>query len=129
MHPIITILEFCTAPNMSKTKRKIRNSLNNKEFRFTSSKAISTFFVISTLIFISAQLYTNAILSPLGHKLASLNTEKNLLLEENRELEQDIAKNSSITIISKYAEKKLQLEKTQSENTVYATPTSVQASR
>lgn len=114
---------------MTNTKRKIRRNLNKKEFKFTRKNAVVGLFIISSVIFGSVQLYTNALLSPLGNKLASLNTEKNLLIEENRELDQEIAKNSSITIISKYADKKLELKKTDTANTLYATPTTVQASR
>jgi cell division protein FtsL len=114
---------------MTKTKRTIRKKWNSSQFKMTKEKGIMIFFAISTLLFVSVQLYTNALLSPLGHKLASLNTEKNLLLEENRDLEQDIAKNSSITIISKYADKKLNLTKTDNSKTIYSTPASVQASR
>jgi len=114
---------------MTKTKRTIRKNWNATQFTITKEKTIMIFFVISTLLFVSVQLYTNALLSPLGHQLASLNNEKNLLLEENRDLEQDIAKNSSITIISKYADKKLNLTKTDNSKTIYSSYSSVQASR
>jgi len=114
---------------MTKTKRTIRKSWNASQFTMTKEKMIMIFLGISTLLFISVQLYTNALLSPLGHKLASLNNEKNLLLEENRDLKQDIAKNSSITIISKYADKKLNLTKTDNSKTIYPSYASIQASR
>lgn len=83
---------------------------------------------VSAFIFITTQLATNAKLSPLGHKLAALNNEKNLLLEENRELEQEIARNRSLTIINKYSADKLGLKKTENGKTIYVNSSQVQAS-
>lgn len=83
--------------------------------------------MLSVIAFIFVQLVTNAILSPLGHKLENLNSEKNQLIEENRILEQEIAKSNSITVIETYSKDKFELSNTTEKETVFVSNKSVQA--
>ena len=76
----------------------------------------ATIFVISLFSFIFSQLVINSILAPLGTDLQNLNSEKNYLVEENRSMEEQIAKSDSITVIRKLAEETLSL--TSGEKTV-----------
>lgn len=81
----------------------------------------------SVITFITVQLITNAVLSPLGHKLQNLNVEKNELIEENRILEQEIAKSDSITVIEIYSKEKFELGTDQERETIFVSNKSVQA--
>ena len=73
--------------------------------------------VTSMCIFIVSQLVINAVLNPLGTELQNLNSEKNFLVEENRNMEEKIAKTSSITVIKKLADKQLDI-RTQSQKSI-----------
>ena len=75
-------------------------------------------FLFSLLIFILGQLVINSILAPLGKELQALNSEKNFLMEENRSMEQEIAKNNSITVIQKLADETLSLN-TSTKSIIY----------
>ncbi len=75
-------------------------------------------FVIALSSFILSQLIINSILAPLGTDLQNLNREKNYLVEENRTMEEQIAKANSITVIQKLADKSLSLT-TGSKTVVY----------
>lgn len=66
-------------------------------------------FIFSLSLFILCQLIINSVLAPLGKELQALNSEKNYLMEENRSMEQEIAKNNSITVIQKLASETLSL--------------------
>ncbi|GAB4157496.1 MAG: hypothetical protein Fur003_1290 [Candidatus Dojkabacteria bacterium] len=112
---------------MTKYKRSLRRAFTTKNKKLSLNKVLIVLVLVSTVLFITTQIITNAVLSPLGHKLAAYNTEKNLLLEENRELEQQIAKDTSITIIDKYSQENLKLKKTLSKNTVYVNGSEIQA--
>lgn len=114
---------------MKNKRRQIKKSLTRfNNLSITPKKLAVVLLAMSTLAFVATQLVTNAVLSPLGHKLASLNTEKNLLLEENRELEQEIAKDTSYTIVDKYSANKLGLAKTENDKTIYVEGNQFQAS-
>ncbi|MGI5898119.1 MAG: hypothetical protein ACOX6Q_03075 [Candidatus Dojkabacteria bacterium] len=66
-------------------------------------------FALALTLFIFSQLIINSILAPLGTNLQNLNREKNYLVEENRGMEEEIAKANSITVIQKLADKSLSL--------------------
>jgi magnesium-transporting ATPase (P-type) len=57
----------------------------------------SMLLVASFVLFVVSQLVINSILTPLGIKLEELNDEKEYLLEENRVISEEIAKNSSLS--------------------------------
>ena len=63
------------------------------------SNITTKIFLVCFIIFAASQLVVNSILTPLGTELQSLNTEKEYLLEENRELSEKIAKTNSIKVI------------------------------
>lgn len=94
------------------------------------NQIVFIFAALSLIIFVTTQMVTNAILSPLGHKLQSLNSEKNELIEENRILEQQIAKADSIIVIELYSKEKFELEDNSGKDrnkTIYVSDKSVQA--
>ncbi len=114
-------------------KRKIKQILCRKNEQGGISvnfKLISqVLFMISFILFLSSQLLTNAILSPLGHELQAMNTEKNLLLEDNRSLEQEIAKDSSLTIIKAYSKVQFEIKEDSSYKSIFVTDKSLHAER
>jgi len=76
-------------------------------------------FILTLLVFGVSQLVVNSVLTPLGVKLQNLNTEKDHLLEENREISEDIAKNSSIKVIENLSDKKLNLTQEKQQTVIY----------
>lgn len=105
----------------SKVRRKFRKIFEKK----TSLKKSNIFlfiFIISLAVFCSTQLFINSKLSPLGKQLQSLNNEKDLLLQENRELEKDLANSQSITVVEQMTNKKFKLTQTKTNQLIYVTP-------
>lgn len=87
---------------------------------YKSRKNIPTIaFVASVCVFVISQLIINAVLSPLGTELQNLNSEKNFLVEENRTMEEKIAKTSSITVIKKLADKQLDIRSQNQKSIIY----------
>ena len=84
-----------------------------------SKNIAASIFVLSLVLFILSQLIINSILSPLGTELQSMNGEKNYLIEENRGMEEEIAKSGSITVIQKLADKTLSLSPSNKKTLVY----------
>lgn len=103
-----------------KIKRKLKHSfrLNNNQ---NLNKLPLIMFILSLTLFIFSVVYTNSILSTKGIQLQSLNTEKNLLLQENRELENDLANAQSITVVQNLTHKKYKLSPTKTSQLVYIT--------
>jgi len=89
----------------------------------------TTLFIFSLLAFILSQLVANSILAPLGTELQKLNSEKNYLVEENRGMEEEIAKSNSITVIRQLADKSLSLSSSNQKTVVYLQETSVVANK
>jgi hypothetical protein len=89
----------------------------------------ATIFVISLVFFGLSQLVINSILAPLGTRLQALNSEKNFLVEENREMEEEIAKTNSITIIKKLSGEKLSISSKNDKSVVYIEDSSIIAER
>ena len=88
-----------------------------------------TIFLFSLFAFVSSQLIVNSILSPLGIQLQSLNSEKNYLIEENRLMEEQIAKTSSIHVIKQLANKELNISSDSERFVIYIEDTSIIAER
>ena len=84
-----------------------------------SKNIAASIFVLSLVLFILSQLIINSILAPLGTELQSMNGEKNYLIEENRGMEEEIAKSGSITVIQKLADKTLSLSPSNKRTLVY----------
>lgn len=90
-----------------KTTEKIKGSIFPK------------ILIFSFVLFTVSQLVVNSVLTPLGTRLESLNTEKEHLLEENRVISEEIAKNSSLKVIESLSGKKLNLSQTKVQTFVY----------
>lgn len=86
-------------------------------------------FTITLLIFGMSQLAVNSVLTPLGVKLQTLNTEKEYLVEENRQISEEIAKNSSIKVIENLSDKKLNLTQDKQQTVVYIEDSTLVANR
>ncbi|MBU1120019.1 hypothetical protein KKA50_02400 [Patescibacteria group bacterium] len=76
-------------------------------------------FTFSMVAFVLSQLVINAVLNPLGTELQNLNKEKNFLVEENRTMEEQVAKTSSITVIKKLADKQLNISSQSQKSIIY----------
>ncbi len=85
----------------------------------TRKNVPSIIFVVSMSVFVLSQLVINAVLSPLGKELQSLNSEKNFLVEENRSMEEQVAKTNSITVIKKLADKELKITAQSQKSIIY----------
>jgi cell division protein FtsB len=88
-----------------------------------------TVLSISLVIFAMSQLVINSILSPLGIELEDLNTEKESLVEENREMENQIAKLGSIKVIQTLTKEKLEISKNGDQEIIYVNDTDVIAEK
>jgi hypothetical protein len=86
-------------------------------------------FIFTLAAFTLSQLVINSVLSPLGIELQNLNREKNYLVEENRSMEEKIAKSNSITVIKKLADKELSLSSSNKKSIVYIEEKSIIAER
>ncbi|MBD3328913.1 hypothetical protein GF357_00250 [Candidatus Dojkabacteria bacterium] len=98
---------------MTKTKavlRRLKSKAQKKQKNKSARLSIPMVMLItSTTIFCVTQLAINISLNPRGAKLESLNREKTMLIEENRQLQEEIAKAKSLAIVTELAEKKLEL--------------------
>lgn len=83
--------------------------------------------ILSFALFLLSQLVVNSVLTPLGSSLESLNTEKEHLLEENRVISENIAKNSSLRVIESLSEKNLHLSQSRVQTFVYIEDSSLVA--
>jgi hypothetical protein len=89
----------------------------------------TTVLFVSLVIFVISQLVINSILSPLGIELERLNTEKEALIEENRQMENEIATSSSIKVIKTLTAERLDISDNNKKNIVYVSDTDVIAER
>jgi len=80
-------------------------------------------------MFFVAQLIVNSNLSPLGTKLQRLNSEKEYLVEENENINEELAKLDSIVVVKKLAQKKLNLDQQDIQSTIYIRADSVLAEK
>lgn len=86
-------------------------------------------FLFTLIVFILSQLVINSILSPLGIQLERLNSEKNYLVEENRSMEEQIAKTNSIMVIKQLANKELNITASSENSIIYIEDSSIIAER
>ena len=82
-------------------------------------------FVFAILCFAIGQLIINSELTPMGLDLEALNKEKNYLVEENRSMEEEIAKTNSIVVIKKLAGKTLKLSNKNPKSIIYIEDTNI----
>jgi hypothetical protein len=110
-----------------KFRRKLKTMFPKKEENFLDTSF--NLFVILTIvilsIFLATHLVINAMLTPKGIKLEALNTEKNLLVENNRELSQEIARIKSISIIEEITSEEMNLASNTENHTIYISNESV----
>ena len=98
-----------------------------------SSRKVSSLFVslsllvVVLLIFCVVQLTISSILSPRGKVLMEHNSEKDMLVEENRLLEQKIAERAALRVIDNRAQKELDMERVDSVMYLRVTPVSADA--
>lgn len=83
--------------------------------------------ILTTILFFITQLAVNADLNPKGERLEILNTEKNLLIEENRRIEEEIARSGSLKVINQIASQKLNLKDNTINSTKYISDSKVLA--
>ncbi|MHC1716865.1 MAG: hypothetical protein AB9915_03230 [Candidatus Dojkabacteria bacterium] len=88
-----------------------------------------TMFLFSVLVFILSQLVINSVLTPLGMELQNLNKEKNYLVEENRGMEEQVAKTNSIMVIQKLAGKSLKISSSNKKTVIYIENSSIIADK
>jgi len=88
-----------------------------------------TILSVSLIIFAMSQLVITSILSPLGIELENLNTEKEALVEENRKMENQIAKLGSIKVVETLTEKRLNISKNKEQEIIYISNTDIIAGR
>jgi cell division protein FtsB len=115
-------------------KRKIKSKLSGKKTAKKTNKKSKkpSFFVLSAgvmcfvlIVFCIVQLLVVSVLSPRGKELKRLDSEKEVLLEENRKLEQEIAEYTSLSLIKNRAES--QLEMSRPDDVMYVTKPSANA--
>ncbi len=102
-----------------KFKRKLKRIFKKDKIEtldFLFNKTIILTICIFTL-FLLSQLLLNSMLTPQGVRLERLNNEKNILIENNREIAQEIARIRSISIIQEITEEQMNL-KPLAENTI-----------
>ncbi len=90
-----------------------------RQYTSQTNNIPATIFLFSVLVFILSQLVINSVLTPLGIELQNLNKEKNYLVEENRGMEEQIAKTNSITVIQKLADKSLNITSSSKRTVIY----------
>lgn len=118
---------------ITKARRKLKNLFDRHsrdkslEGSIDIVKGLSLLTFLSLAVFLAVQLFTNAQLTPLGVKLESLNQEKNALLEDNRELEQEIAQIKSISVTKELTSEKMDLKEKAKNTVVYVTDESLLA--
>lgn len=110
-------------------KRQIKSRLDRTSG--TVNRRVPVLFISMTglvlvvLVFCAVQLCIVSFLSPHGQTLVRLNEEKELLLEENRQIEQMIAERSSLSVVLGRAKEDLSLQR--AGNVLYLRPSSISA--
>ncbi len=103
--------------------------MNNLPQNFKNRNLPIAIFLGTLAVFTISQLAINSIITPLGLELESLNSEKNYLVEENRSMEEEIAKTNSIMVIRQLANKKLNISSDAERVIIYIEDSGVIAER
>jgi hypothetical protein len=104
---------------MNNFKRQMRKSFNTTNAQPKHKNIASIVFGIALIIFLGSQLFINAQLSPLGMKLQSLNDEKNALIAQNRQIQQELATIQSLSSIQHLSKNDKKLKTVTSTQLVY----------
>ena len=99
-------------------RRKLKSQVQ-KASSESSRKTPMLLFSLSLLVFVLlafcvVQLTIVSVLSPRGKVLVEYNTEKEILVEQNRILEQKIAERAALGVITSRAESELEMERADS---------------
>ncbi len=110
-----------------KIRRKFKSMFFKKEESFLDSSfnLCVKLTAIVLILFLSTHLIINSILTPKGIKLEDFSQEKNSLVENNRELGQEIARIKSISIIKEITSESMQLESNAQNEIIYITNESI----
>ncbi|MFH1547267.1 MAG: hypothetical protein ABIC57_02165 [bacterium] len=94
-------------------KRKMKNNLGSQKRPSSVSlmKFSLSLILFSAFSFCLVHLVVSSILEPRGKELRTLEAQKDQLIEENRVLQQEIAKLSSLSVVVGRAEKDLGMNK------------------
>ncbi len=116
---------------MKRLRRKLKTVFPKKEESLVDScqgLCIATTIIV-TVVFVTIQLVINFVLTPKGIELEDLSREKNLLVENNRELEQEIARIKSISIIKEITGETMSLSSDPENEIIHITKDSIVAGR
>jgi cell division protein FtsB len=109
-------------------RRKMKNNLtvdNKRGINISLGKFSFLFLVFSILSFCLVHLVVSSLLDPRGKELRILESQKDQLVEENRVLQQEIAKLGSLSVVVGRAEKDLGMKK--ANDVIYISTPSVSA--
>lgn len=109
-------------------RRKMKNSVeqsSKKGKKVSLSKVAFFSLVISISSFFLVHLVVSSVLDPRGKELRMLDNQKENLIEENRILEQEIAKLSSLSVVVGRAEKELGMDR--ADDVIYISAPSASA--
>ena len=112
-------------------RRKLKSQVQ-KASAESSRKAPMLLFSLSLLVvvllaFCVVQMTIVSVLSPRGKVLVEYNTEKEILVEQNRILEQKIAERAALGVITSRAESELEMERADSVMYLQAPSVSAEA--
>lgn len=108
-----------------KIKSRMEHRIKDKRTNLSISVISASVLVVVLLAFCVVQLLVVSILSPQGKDLKWLDCEKEVLVEENRVLEQEFAEYSSLTMIKVRAEGQLDMDR--AKNVIYLSVPSASA--
>lgn len=116
---------------ITKFRRKLKTFFPQREENLleTSFGILIVLTIIIFSVFLGTHLIINSILTPKGIKLEALNEEKNFLVENNRELGQEIARIKSISIIEEITCEEMNLASNPENQIIYISNESVIAER
>lgn len=116
---------------MKKIRRRLKTMFPRKEESALDScqSLCVAVTIMVTIVFVTTQLVINFVLTPKGIGLEDLSREKNLLVENNRELEQEIARIKSISIIKEITAETMSLSSNPENEIIHITEDSIVAGR
>ena len=112
-----------------KVKRKLKTMFpeRNESLLDSFQSLCFAMTIIVTTIFVITHLVINFVLTPKGIELEDLSREKNYLVENNRELGQEIARIKSISIIKEITGETMSLEPDANSKIIYISNESIVA--
>ena len=110
-----------------KLKRQLKTMFPKKEESFLDMlfNLCTKLTIIVFLVFLLTQLVVNSVLTPKGIKLEDFSQEKKLLIENNRDLGQEIARIKSISIIKEITSETMELDANAQSEIIYISNESI----